>query len=111
MSDAEAEDDVPIVMLGELRQVEAEVGRLEAENERLRAERDAASAERDAVIRLCISPEYGTGGHQIFGGFRTWGHMQQWAVDDLSSAVAAVRSAAGLDPDPKADPATPATLS
>jgi hypothetical protein len=42
MSDAEDEDDVPIVMLGELRQVEAEVERLKAESERLRIARDEA---------------------------------------------------------------------
>jgi hypothetical protein len=39
---SDVEDDVPIVMLGELRQVEAEVERLKAEVGRLRSQRDEA---------------------------------------------------------------------
>jgi hypothetical protein len=41
---------MPIVMLGELRQVEAEVERLKAENERLIGERDALFAACRAVL-------------------------------------------------------------
>jgi hypothetical protein len=122
-ADAEDEDDVPIVMLGELRQVEAEVERLEAEIEGLRAERDAASAERDAVVWLCIHVADHSANTNFAGRYwaftgdyrdiplarlvncETLTEAKDWVLRaaDAAGDPAAVRLAAGLAPDPKAE--------
>jgi hypothetical protein len=115
MSDVKDEDDVPIVMLGELRQVEAEVERLKAEVGRLRAERDALMA---LLVKEEVHHDAATGTYPPTG---RW-----WVVDcddafggdvfeDRDKAVAsvwrdahrAVRKAAGLNSDPKAEGVEP----
>jgi hypothetical protein len=59
MSDADAkdDDDVPIVMLRELRRIDAEVERLKAEVGWLRAERDALKAALARAESFAVSHE------------------------------------------------------
>lgn len=64
---------------------------------------EKAERERDAIVGLCISPEYGTGGHRIVAGYREHGDPQLYAVRTRDEAVAAIRRAAGLDSGEKPD--------